>query len=144
MKLLTFQAKRFRWKNFAKTLSEAEDLEVDQTVEECVVVFLHAEEQDAAARTSVFKKTLKHVKWLANKRAMKHVVLHSFTHLGAASAAPEFARDFLLELAERLRATGYGVWITPFGWFSEWDLSVYGDSLAKVWKEVRDRGEEEE
>ena len=25
---------------------------------------------------------------------------------------------------------------TPFGWFCEWDLAVYGESLAKVWKEV--------
>jgi hypothetical protein len=142
MKLLTFQAKRFRWKSFSKTLSEAEDLEVDQTVEECVVVFLHAEEQDALARASVFRKALKHVKWLANKRALRNVVLHSFTHLGAASAAPEFARAFLEELAGRLRATGYAAWITPFGWFCEWDLAVYGDSLAKVWKELG-AGEEE-
>jgi hypothetical protein len=142
MKLLTFQAKRFRWKSFSKTLPEAEDLDVDETVEQCVVVFLHAEEADAAARASVFKKTLKHVKWLANKRGLERVVLHSFTHLGAASAPPEFARDFMLELAERLRATEYGVWITPFGWFCEWDLSVYGDSLAKVWKEVGGAGEE--
>ena len=136
MKLLTFQAKRFRWKSFSKTLPEAEDLEVDQTVEECVVVFLHAEERDAPERPAVFRKTVKHIKWLANKRAMKNVVLHSFTHLGAASADPEFARTFLAELDERLRSTGYQAWITPFGWFCEWDLSVHGDSLAKVWKEI--------
>ena len=136
MKLLTFQAKRFRWKSFSKTLPEAQDLEVDQSVEHCVVVFLHAEERDAAERAGVFRKTLKHVKWLANKRSMQRVVLHSFTHLGAASAPAEFAHGFLEELAERLRATGYGVWITPFGWFCEWDLSVHGDSLAKVGKEV--------
>jgi hypothetical protein len=142
MKLLTFQAKRFRWKSFSKTLPEAEDLEVDESVEDCVVVFLHAEASDGPARSSVFKKTLKHAKWLANKRGLKNVVLHSFTHLGAESAAPEFARDFMTELAERLRATGYAVWITPFGWFCEWDLSVHGDSLAKVWKEVGASGEE--
>ena len=139
MKLLTFQAKRFRWKSFSKTLPEAQDLEVDQTVEEAVVVFLHAEERDAAQRDSVFRRTLKHVKWLANKRGMRNVVLHSFTHLGAASAPAEFAQAFLVELAERLGATGYAVWITPFGCFCEWDLSVYGDSLAKVWKEVGER-----
>jgi hypothetical protein len=136
MKLLTFQAKRFRWKSFSKTLPEAEDVDVEQTVEQAVVAFVHAEERDAAQRDSAFRKTLKHVKWLANKRGMKNVVLHSFTHLGAASAPADFAQAFLVELAERLRATGYGVWITPFGWFCEWDLSVYGDSLAKVWKEV--------
>jgi len=136
MKLLTFQAKRFRWKSFSKTLPAAEDIDVDQTVAETVVVFVHAEERDAAQRDSVFRKTLKHVKWLANKRGLKNVVLHSFTHLGAESAPAEFAQAFLVELAERLRSTGYAVWITPFGWFCEWDLSVYGDSLAKVWKDV--------
>ena len=142
MKLLTFQAKRFRWKSFSKTIPEAEDLDVDETVEQAVVVFLHAEQRDAAERASVFKHTLKHVKWLANKRGLKNVVLHSFTHLGAASAPAEFAQAFLVELAERLRATGYGVWLTPFGWFCEWDLSVYGDSLAQVWKEVGARSED--
>ena len=144
MKLLTFQAKRFRWKSFSKTIPEAEDLDVDETVEQAVVVFLHAEQRDAAERASVFKHTLKHVKWLANKRGLKNVVLHSFTHLGAASAPAEFAQAFLVELAERLRATGYGVWLTPFGWFCEWDLSVHGDSLAKVWKEIGARAEDGE
>jgi hypothetical protein len=136
MKLLTFQARRFRWKSFSKTVPEAEDLDVDETVEDAVVVFLHAEARDAAGRPSVFRRTLKHVKWLANKRELRNVVLHSFTHLGGENAAPEFARGFLEKLAERLRSTGYSVWITPFGWFCEWDLSVYGDSLAKVWKEI--------
>lgn len=140
MKLLTFQAKRFRWKSFSKTIPEAADVDVDETVEQAVVVFLHAEERDAAGRASVFRHTLKHVKWLANKRGLENVVLHSFTHLGAASAPAEFAQAFLVELAERLRATGYAVALTPFGWFCEWDLSVYGDSLAKVWKEVGARG----
>ena len=37
---------------------------------------------------------------------------------------------------ERLAGGGYEVATTPFGWFCEWDLSVYGESLAKVWKEV--------
>jgi len=142
MKLLTFQAKRFRWKSFSKTIPEAADVDVDETVEQAVVVFLHAEERDADERASVFRHALKHVKWLANKRALKNVVLHSFTHLGATSAPAEFAEAFLTELAERLRATGYAVWLTPFGWFCEWDLAVYGDSLAKVWKEVGARGAE--
>ena len=136
MKLLTFQAKRFRWKSFSKTIPEAEDVDVDQSVEEAVVVFLHAEAQDGADRASVFRHALKHVKWLAGKRELKRVVLHSFTHLGAENAPPEFARAFIEELAERLRSSGYEAWITPFGWFCEWDLSVHGDSLAKVWKEI--------
>ncbi len=138
MKLLTFQAERFAWKSFTKTLEDAADEEVDEAVADAVVAFVHAEEKDADPdeRRRVFKHTLKHLKWLANKRDLRTVVLHSFTHLGADNAPPGFAREFLDELAERLRGTGYTVRTTPFGWFCSWELSVFGDSLAKVWKEI--------
>ncbi|MHC4908171.1 MAG: threonyl-tRNA synthetase editing domain-containing protein [Planctomycetota bacterium] len=138
MRLLTFQARRFRWKSHSKTLDDAEEQRVEETVNDAVVVFLHAEQKDQAPeeRARVFKHTLKHVKWLAGKREWKRVVLHSFTHLGAENADPDFAEPFMHDLAERLRGTGYTVHLTPFGWFCEWDLSVYGESLAKVWKAI--------
>jgi Archaea-specific editing domain of threonyl-tRNA synthetase len=139
MKLLCFQAKRFRWKTHSKTLPDVADQEVDQTVEAAVVVFVHAVASDAAEerKNSVSRQTLKHIKWLANKKDLKNIVLHSFTHLGGETAPPAFAELFICAVAQRLRETGYQVWITPFGYFCEWDLSVYGESLAKVWKEIR-------
>jgi hypothetical protein len=138
MKLLGFQSKRFRWKTHAKTLREAVDLSVEDEVLEAVVVFIHAESSDAdpARSLSVQRQSLKHVKWLANKRGLKNIVLHSFTHLGGNTAEPAFAESFIATFAERLRDSGYQVWTTPFGYFCEWDLSVYGESLAKVWKEI--------
>ena len=138
MKILTFQARRFQWRPFVQTLPEAEAAEGEQSVAEAVVAFLHLErrdeEQDGRAR--LLRTAAKHLKWLANKRELRNVVLHSFTHLGAETSDPAFARAVLEELAERLRGTGYGVWITPFGYSCEWELSVYGESLAKVWKEI--------
>ncbi len=136
MKILTFQARRFAWESHSKTLEDASDELVRGEALEAVVVFLHAGAEDEEDRARIFRHTLKHVKWLANKRDMKQIVLHSFTHLGAKNADPVFASGFIEELAERLSKTGYGVQTTPFGWFCSWDLSVYGDSLAKVWKEV--------
>jgi hypothetical protein len=138
MKLLCFQAKRFRWKTYAKTIVEVSDQDVEAEVEEVVVIFVHAEKSDEEKdRTgSVLRQTLKHIKWLANKRSLKNVVLHSFTHLGGDSASSPFAQLFIDTMAQRLRDTAYRVRTTPFGYFCEWDLSVYGDSLAKVWKEI--------
>lgn len=135
MRLLMFQAKRFWWKSFSKTLENADDVQVEDAATDAVVVFMHVEARDVAARDDVFRKALKNIKWLANKREFTRVVLHSFTHLGGANAEPEFADGFINELAERLRATTYEVWVTPFGYFNEWELSVYGESLGKVWKE---------
>ena len=138
MRLLCFQAKRFRWKSFSKTLEEAAELSVEDELRDCVVVFLHAEskDQDVEPRSRAFKHTLKHIKWLANKRDFHNVVLHSFTHLGGDNAAPAFAEGFMTDLQDRLAATDYTVKCTPFGYFCEWDLEVHGESLAKVWKEI--------
>lgn len=135
MKLLLFQAKQFYWKSFSKTLDNVLDQDVVETVPEAVVVFLHAEAEDEA-QPGLETKVIKNIKWLANKRQLKNIVLHSFTHLSGSTASPEFAQNLLNSLEQRLRHTGYQVWQTPFGYFCEWDLSVYGDSLAKVFKEI--------
>lgn len=139
MKLLCFQAKRFRWKTHSKTLPDVPDQEVEEEVAKTVVVFVHAETSDDVAdrRQSVLRQTVKHIKWLANKRELKTIVLHSFTHLGGQTASPLFAEAIINSIAQRLQETGYYVKITPFGYFCEWDLSVHGESLAKVWKEIR-------
>ena len=139
MKLLCFQAKHFRWKTHSKTLADTPDQDVENEVNETVVAFIHAETSDETEEkgNSVLRQTLKHIKWLANKRELKHIVIHSFTHLGGETASPAFAEEFINTVAQRLRETGYEVWTTPFGYFCEWDLSVYGESLAKVWKEIR-------
>ena len=138
MKLLCFQAKRFRWKTHSKTLPEVADLNIEEEATETVVVFIHAEtaDSDAERREAVLRQALKHVKWLANKRGLKNIVLHSFAHLGGVTAEPAYAQTFIATLDRRLQETGYQVRCTPFGYFCEWDLSVYGESLAKVWKEI--------
>lgn len=138
MKLLCFQAKRFHWKTHSKTIPEVPDVNVDEEVADSVVVFIHAETSDETAdrKSSVLRQAVKHVKWLANKRTLNKIVIHSFTHLGGETASPAAANGSISALAQRLRESGYQVWTTPFGYFCEWDLSVHGESLAKVWKEI--------
>lgn len=137
LKILAFQAKSFGWRAFRQTLPDAlEPVEAEGSVRHAVVAFIHVEADDApdGRPKKVFKYALKHLKWLANKRDMRIIVLHSFAHLGGENASPGFAQDLLERLAERLQGTGYEVHMTPFGWFSSWNIDVYGDSLAKVFK----------
>jgi len=138
MRLLCFQAKRFHWKTHSKTLPEIPDLEAEEEITDGVVIFVQAEAADTPVQhlDSIRRKAVKHIKWLANKRELKNVVLHSFTHLGGDTAEPGFAQPLIQSIADRLNQSGYHVQITPFGYFCEWDLSVYGESLAKVWKEI--------
>lgn len=135
MRVLTFLAKSFAWQPFSQTLPDAPPAQAGQ-VTDAVVAFIHVEVQDQADRARAFRHLLKHLKWLANKKGFRHIVLHSFTHLGGESANPDFAHALLLDLAERLENTGYQVAITPFGYFCSWQLDVYGESLAKVYKAI--------
>ena len=135
MKTLTFQADSFSWEPFSKTIETADTLPEAGAVEDAVVVFIHVEEHDAEDENRSTRKLLKHIKWLAGKGDFKHVVLHSFTHLGGTTAPPEFALRLFHNTRERLESVGYAVSITPFGYFSSWNISVRGESLAKVWKE---------
>lgn len=138
MKVLTFLARRFWWKAYSRTLDSVEESAEEGSLEETVVAFVHAEarDEDEAARARVRRHLLKHLKWLAGKRELENVVLHSFTHLGGENADPAFAQGLLDEVASRLRDSGYEVRQTPFGHFCEWGIDVYGESLAKVWKEI--------
>ena len=108
MKLLLFQAKRFYWQSFSKTLDEVEEQEVAETVQDVLVVFLHAEVEDET-KPRLETKVVKNIKWLANKRDLKNIVLHSFTHLSGSTASPEFAQALLNRLDKRLTNTGYQV-----------------------------------
>ena len=134
MKLLMYLARQFAYRAYEKILPDAGEGGEELRVADAVVVFVHSEPQDELAPDGLETKFVKNVKWLAGKRGYRDVVLHSFTHLADASASPHFAEAFLQSAAVRLRNTGYRVSLTPFGWVGEWDLSVYGESLAKVFK----------
>lgn len=142
MKLLTFLARRFAWEAAEVLAADAPAPALSGESRECVVVFVHAERADEApiARASVLRQTVKHIAWLARKRESTRCVLHSFTHLGAESADRSFARAWLDELADSLRAKGFEVAQTPFGYSCAWELAVHGESVAKVWKEIRPGG----
>ncbi len=135
MRILTFLARSFAWQPYSQTLPEAPPAHSGNATD-AVVAFLHIEARDEADRARAFRHVLKHLKWLANKKQFRNIVLHSLTHLGGKNADPEFAYQFLQELAQRLEKTGYQVDVTPFGYFCAWQLDVYGESLAKVYKEI--------
>jgi hypothetical protein len=100
-----------------------------------VVIFFHVEAEDIEKKSKVVQKFAKNAKWLCGKFLTRQVVLHSFNHLSGSKADPEFSREVLEEVRERLQRTDFKVMVTPFGYFNEFKMHVAGDSLAKVFKE---------
>jgi len=135
MRVLTFLARSFSWQPFSQTLPDAPPASPGEATD-AVVAFIQVEAKDAEDYTRAFRHLLKHLKWLANKKQFQNIVLHSFTHLGGQNASPQLAQQLFDEMAHRLENTGYHVAITPFGYFCSWQLDVYGESLAKVYKSI--------
>ena len=135
MKLLMFYVHEWWYKTASKSLSSVADVSREARLENAAVVFYHVEAEDQEKSGKVIQKFTKNIKWIAGKFSTKNIVLHSFNHLGISKAPPEFSKEVVDEVIERLERTGFTVMTTPFGYFNEFKMHVAGDSLAKVYKE---------
>ncbi len=136
MRILMFYAPSFWFKTYEKVLKDIPDTTIEESYENAVVVFYHAEETDVERRINVLTKFIKNVKWLSGKFKTKTLVLHSFNHLSTSKAPANFTSDLIAEAKERLILAGFTIIETPFGYLNEWKIHVAGDSLAKVFKEL--------
>ena len=136
MKLLLFYAHKWWFRTASKSLPQVPDIDMEDSVENTVVVFFHAEKEDEEKGKGLLDKLVKNIKWLAGKFGTRNVVIHSFNHLSSSKASPEFSDQTIKQAAERLQNTGYTVMCTPFGYFNEFMIHVGGESLAKVFKEL--------
>ena len=135
MKLLLFYAHSFSYKTAAKSLATVPDVKKKESVSDAAVVFFHVEAEDVGKKSKVVQKFVKNVKWLCGKFTTKNLVLHSFNHLSGSKAEPDFSKEVLDDVVERLERSDFRVMVTPFGYFNEFNIHVAGDSLAKVFKE---------
>jgi hypothetical protein len=131
-----FYAPAFWFRTYQRVLDDVPEQEIERKIENAVVIFYHAEEEDTERRDSVRKKFIKNIKWLAGKFGTKNVVMHSFNHLSRSKAPPEFTSELVSEVRERLETSGFSITETPFGYLNEWKIHVAGESLAKVFKDI--------
>ena len=136
MKLLMMYCTRFAFRTSQKGLEAAPDLDVQDTIEDALVGFIHVEAEDEENASGVETKLVKNLKWAARKNESNRIVLHSFTHLSESKADPEFTRTLFGNAQERLQKAGYEVSQTPFGYFLNLDLSAPGFPLARLFKDI--------
>jgi hypothetical protein len=95
MKLLLFYAHTWWFRTAAKSLPHVPDSDREESIDNAVVVFFHAEKEDEEKGKSLLDKLVKNIKWLAGKFDTKHVVIHSFNHLSSSKASPEFSEQLI-------------------------------------------------
>jgi hypothetical protein len=138
MKLLIFLAESFEFRasEAGSPLADAAPDPEAGGVENAVVAFLQCEPRDEDRGEAVLKQAVKYFRWLSRKRGTSRLLLHSFAHLAEERSSPEFARDLLAELGQRLEDHGFEIHHTPFGWSLQWTMSVEGHGYAKTFKSL--------
>ncbi len=135
MKLLIFYTTKFAYKTSQKGLSNAEDINIEETKENSIVGFIQVEEKDVENSNYVETKLVKNLKWAARKNETNKIVLHSFNHLSTSSASPEFTKELFDKVEERLKNSDYQTSQTPFGYFLDLNMQAPGKPLARIFKE---------
>lgn len=138
MKLLVFLAESFEYRasEAGSPLAPAAPEPAEDKIENAIVAFIQCEPRDEERGEAVLKQAVKYFRWLSRKRGLARLVLHSFAHLAEERSSPEFARDLLAELGDRLEGHGFGIHHTPFGWSLKWTMSVEGHGYAKTFKSL--------
>ena len=134
MKLLMMYTDSFTYEPRSKTLEEFETITKGETIENAVLAFIHAEEEDMEDIKKVEKKLVKNLKWAAKKNETNTVILHSFAHLSESKASPQFTKELFDLVDARMKNADYESIQTPFGYFLDIKLDAPGKSLARVFK----------
>ncbi len=135
MKLLIFYTTKFAYKTSKKGLSNVDDINIEETIENSIVGFIQVEEKDIENSNYVETKLVKNLKWAARKNETNRIILHSFNHLSTSSAPPEFTKELFDKIEERLKNSGYETSQTPFGYFLDLNMQAPGKPLARIFKE---------
>jgi len=101
-------------------------------VDEALVLLTSVEKGDEAAPDVVADRAAEEIGRLAGNLKVGTVVLHSFAHLFAELSAPDVAVQVMKDVEGRLRARGFTVIRTPFGYFNTLDIKAKGHPYSRV------------
>ena len=124
----------FGYEPTIKTLEEVAEIKEGHKFDNVLVAFIQAEEGDETDLSGTEKKLVKNLKWAAKKNETKKVVLHSFAHLSASKANPEFTIELFDKTEARMKNADYECYQTAFGYFMDLTVKAPGYSQARIFK----------
>ena len=128
--------KEFSYNPTIKTIDSMPDCTEEKKCDPGASTDASAHQDGEKNETSVKKKLLKNLKWIAGKNNTKKIILHSFAHLSESKADPKFTKPLFDNIEERLMNSGFEVNQTPFGYFLDLKFNAPGYSLARVFKDL--------
>ena len=139
MRILFIHADRLEYEVREPAIKEPEEVDAEHrqaAVDEVLVCFTTIEERDEADPEGIAARAVAEVADVAAKVDTRRVVLYPYAHLSSSLAPPGPSRKILAKVAANLKAEGFEVVASPFGWYKSFKLSAKGHPLSELSREV--------
>src|SRR3990172_668109 len=127
MRFLFIHADRLEYEVREPAIKDPEQIDEKHrrmAVDEVLVCFTTVEARDEADPEGIARLAAKEVGDVAAKVHTGHVVLYPYAHLSSSLAGPDISRKIIAGLAARLKAEGFEVLASPFGWYKSFNFSA--------------------
>src|SRR5438445_890897 len=104
--------------------------------EEALVCFISAEKRDEANPIGAANAAAANIEDVAGQVRTRRVVLYPSSPLSSSLASPDRAQELLAALENELRARGYDVTASPFGYYKSFKVAVKGHPLSELSREI--------
>jgi threonyl-tRNA synthetase len=136
MRILTLHCDYIKFKPLKKAIQKADELTEENkkeiTVKEVLVVLTAIEKGD---NDKTISDLIEAVGKTSSDVKTKNIVLYPYAHLSSNLAAPDTAKEYLVEAESVLKKKGFQVTRAPFGYYKEFELKVKGHPLSELSKE---------
>jgi threonyl-tRNA synthetase len=138
MRILTIHADYIEVEARQKAIKDAEAIELPykKKFDEVLVVFTSVEEGDTDV-VAVAAALEKSVSGVCDQVKTKNVLLYPLVHLTSKPSKPAVAKEVLAKAEELLKAKGYFVDHSPFGWYKGYTLKCKGHPLSELSRELK-------
>lgn len=111
-------------------------------MEDALTAFISVEKPDEANPQYVVDKGAEAIVKMADQVKTTRVMLYPYAHLSSNLSSPKVAIEVLTGLESALKARGYEVKRSPFGWYKAFTIKCKGHPLSELSRTVRPEGAE--
>lgn len=138
MKLLLIHADflEFAVKQQTSMAEEIPDEKKTGRLEEVLVAFTAAEEEDEIDMEGVAEKAAEEIVSVASQVRAERIAIYPYAHLSPSLASPKAAVRMLDLMAEKLKNLGLEAHRLPFGWYKAFKISCKGHPLSELSRQI--------
>ena len=117
-----------------------EDAAKSGRMEEALTAFVAVEKPDEASPGEVIGRGVDAIASVAGQVKADRIMIYPYAHLSSVLSSPKTAVEVLKGLEQGLKAKGYEVVRSPFGWYKQFTIKCKGHPLSELSRTIRPAG----